>query len=448
LTKALEMQLLRTSIPRLVFASILVLALCRGAAADGWKIQLQGAKALGASYAGRSVLTDDATVVWFNPAGMTALDGTWTLTAGAPLITYQLEFRDAGSRSLLGEPLLGETVQDGGTTAIVPHVYLVRRLNDRWRFGFGFNAPYGLGTNYDETWVGRYHATETRLSVFNLNPAVAVRLTEGLSVGFGFDLQYSDGTLANMIDFGSIGYALQVFPLKPQSFDGKVEFTGTDWASGFNAGVLWDLGKKTRLGAAYRSQIEHGLEGTADFTVPAAAAPLTAGGQLFADTPARAVLPMPHELSVSASQRLNEDWMLLGDVTWTKWSVFKELVVTFENPWQPPVEQAADWDDSLRVAVGASGRLDDRWTIRAGAAYETTPVPDATRTPRLPEDDHVWLSGAATYAGSDRWTIDFHFSHLITPDADINLPDATAGELTGTVHWRLNIVGVAATFRF
>ena len=414
--------------------------------ADGWKIQLQGAKALGASYAGRSVLTDDASAVWFNPAGLTELAPDWILTAGAPLITYQLQFRDTGSRSLLGQPMQGPASADGGTTAVVPHVYLARKMTDRWRFGFGFNAPYGLGTNYGETWTGRYHATETRLSVFNINPSLAVRISDRVSAGFGVDVQRSTATLANMIDFGSIGTAVGV-PLTPQGYDGRIEFKGYDWAAGWNGGLLWKT-ETARLGASFRSRIDHTLRGTADFTVPAGADVLTQGGRIFADTDARVTLPMPAELSVSASHNLPGTLTLLGDLTWTNWSVFKSLRVDFDNAFQPPVQQDASWNDSIRIAGGVRASAGPRWVVHTGIAYETTPVPDATRTARLPERAHTWLSGSASHAGSGRWRFDIHASHLLTPDAPIALSDPAAGSLAGTVHWRLTVIGVAAVVTF
>ena len=415
--------------------------------ADGWKIQLMGGKNLGTSHAGRSVLAEDASAVWFNPASIAWLPGEGQLTAGAPIITYTLDFHDGGSRSVIGQQLTGETTQNGGQTAPVPHLYYARAINERWRFGFGFNAPYGLGSDYGETWVGRYHATETLLRVFNINPAIAVRLNDAFALGFGLDVQRSQGVLANMIDFGSIGLASGL-PLRPQAADGKIEFTGSDWAVGFNAGLRWQASSRTAVGVAYRSKTEHSLRGTADFTVPEAAAALTAGGRVFADTEAEVTLPMPHELSVSASHNVSERWTLLGDVTWSQWSSFKQLLVTFENPLQPTVQQPADWRDTTRVAVGARGVLNDRWTLRTGVAYEMAPIPDATRTARLPEDNHTWLSGGATYVGSNRWSLDFSFSHIITPDAPIRLTDSAAGLLLGDVHWRVNVAGVGLNWRF
>jgi long-chain fatty acid transport protein len=250
-----------------------------------------------------------------------------------------------------------------------------------------------------------------------------------------------------MIDFGSLGAAFGL-PLTPQAHDGKVEFTGSDWAAGYDASLAWDASRTTRVGAAFRSRIDHRLDGTADFTVPAAAAALTAGGRLFSDTAAQSTLPMPSELSVSASHALEGGWTVLGDVTWTGWRAFRELRLSFDNVLQPEVRQPADWRNATRVAGGASKRVTASWTVRGGAAYEMTPVPDATRTPRLPEKNHTWLSGGASYASAGPVRLDAYLSHLITPDADINLIDPSAGTLSGTVHWRLTTFGLAASFHF
>ncbi|MGH9202912.1 MAG: OmpP1/FadL family transporter, partial [Vicinamibacterales bacterium] len=145
---------------------------------------------------------------------------------------------------------------------------------------------------------------------------------------------------------------------------------------------------------------------------------------------------------------ITDAWTLLGDVTWTRWSSFRELRVTFDNALQPAVRQNADWDNSLRLAGGARVNVGERWSLRAGVAHETTPVPDATRTPRLPERDHTWLAGSVGYGRGGRWQWDAHFTHLMTPDAPIALQDPFAGSLRGAVHWRLNIIGVSATIQF
>lgn len=432
-------------VARATLTIVLLVLVPHDSYADGWKVQLQGVKALGLSYAGRSILLDDASTIWFNPAGMTRLEDPWTITTAAPFINYSLDYADRGSRSFLNQPMTGASSVDGGRSAAVPHVYVARKVNDRWWAGFGFNAPFGLGNDYGETWVGRYHATLSELTVLNLNPVVAVKLTERVSLGFGFDLQRSDTTLANMIDFGSLGAALGL-PFTPQQHDGRIELEAGDWAAGYDLSVAWNVSQRARLGATYRSQIEHQLDGTADFTVPQEALALT-GGVLFSDTGAATTLPMPHELSVSAAYDIDARWTVVGDVTWTDWSRFQQLAVTFDNAAQPSVIQDALFDDSVRSAVGVVFKASDTWELRTGALYETSPVPDATRTPRLPEGDHSGFSLGGTYRMGRRAELDFSFSHLIPHDASIQLQDPAAGLLTGSVRWRLDILAVALTLK-
>jgi long-chain fatty acid transport protein len=157
---------------------------------------------------------------------------------------------------------------------------------------------------------------------------------------------------------------------------------------------------------------------------------------------------MPTELSVSASHALRGGWLLLGDATWSGWSRFQELRVTFDNRAQPDVRQAAAWKNNIRVAGGVRRSVGGRWVLSGGTGYETTPVPDSTRNARLPEENHAWFSGGASYRQSESRHFDLYYSHLVTPDAAIRLDDQTAGRLAGSVRWRLNIVGAAAVIRF
>ena len=122
-------------------AIAIILLGSRNILADGWKVQLQGVKALGVSFAGRSVILDDASTVWFNPAGMTRLKKRWVITTAAPLVTYSLDYTDGGSSSALGQALTGPAGVDGGTTSAVPHFYAAGRLSDRVSLGVGVNFP-------------------------------------------------------------------------------------------------------------------------------------------------------------------------------------------------------------------------------------------------------------------------------------------------------------------
>lgn len=423
------------------------LTVSAGAHAASWSLQLMGIKALGVSYAGVAANPEDASTVWFNPAGMTALGDGWTVTAGSPFIDLGLNWHDAGTTSLLGQPMLGNRSADGGSFVVIPHAYVVRRLSPNWWAGFGFNAPYGLGTRYGGDWVGRYHANETTLRVFNLNPSVGWRVNDQLALGFGIDVQLASGVFSERIDFGSIG-AFNGLPLTPQMHDGGARIEGDDTATTWNAGLLWTPQSSTHIGFTYRAGTTQSLRGKADFTVPSEAAPLTGGGAVFADTQATTDLPMPATAEISVAQAMLGNWELLAGVGWTDWSREQAVVITFDNPAQPTVVQETRWSDTYRYSLGASWHGMDRWEFRGGVALEESPVPASTRDPRIPEANHRWLGLGATWHQSDQLSVDLYVNHLFTDRANMTVIDPTAGILRGQVDWNVNGFGVAATYRF
>ncbi|MEO7135937.1 MAG: outer membrane protein transport protein [Vicinamibacterales bacterium] len=428
---------------------LLVASTSRSARADGYKIQLQGVKALGLGYSGRAI-AEDAAAVWFNPSGMTQLTSPFTVTFGGAWIPFDLNYVDRGSFSVLGQALTGAASRNGGKTTLipVPHFYGVIKLNDSWRVGLGFNAPYGLSDDYGSEWAGRYHATESTLEVVNLTTTLAYKVNERLSLGGGIDVQHSNATLSNRIDFGSLAVATGV-PLVPQGHDGGIVLNASDWAFGFNLSTTLQATGRLRMAATYRSAIVHTLRGTAEFEVPASAAFFRAAGA-FTTSGATATLPMPRELSGSAALDLSTDkkWVLVGDYTWTDWSQFKLLQVSFDNPAQPAISQRADYRDSNHGGVGLIFRATGSLTIRGGGLYERTPVPDATRTPRLPEEDNLAVTVGGTYRVNPTWDLDFSLSHLIPHDAEIRLADPVIGTLNGTVGWKTTAIAVGLSHRF
>lgn len=434
------------SIGRGIACALLLANGAAAAEAAAWRLQAMGIKALGSAYAGVSAEAADASTVWFNPAGLTELGDGWTVTVGAPVIDLGLDWRDAGSTSLLGQPLAG-LAADGGDLFVLGHAYAARKLGERAWFGLGFNTPYGLGTRYGREWVGRYHADETTLEVPTLITSLGWRVHPRLAVGVGLEVQAASAVFSQRIDFGSIGAAFGL-PLAPQGHDGGVHVEGEDEALGWNAGLLWTPRPGTRIGLAWHAGTTQEIEGDADFTVPAEAAPLTAGGLVFADTGARTELPMPATANLSFLHRLTPRWVLLADLDWTDWSRFEQLRLTFDNPLQPAIVLPTGWSDTLRGSLGARFEASDRWTLRGGLAYEENPIPAATREPRVPEAPHQWVMMGASWHRGERATIDLFIGHLFTDRATMTVADPSAGTLRGEVDWEVNEGGVAATWRF
>jgi long-chain fatty acid transport protein len=427
------------------FAVAASFSMASSAQAGGFAIHEQSVPGLGNSFAGGAAAAEDATTIFFNPAGMTRLQGN-SATGGTYLIAPNVRFQNQGSTILTGAPLTGGNGGEAGVDSIVTNFYTSLSLSDRLKIGLGVNTPFGLAIEYQPGWVGRYQALNSRLITINVNPAIAYKVTDTLSVGAGLNIQYAEAQLTNAIDFGLIGRQAGLRTL-PQQADGQVAVVGDSWAVGFNLGVLYEATKTTRFGVAYRSAITQELKGEADFTVPTSAALLTRGGR-FVDTGASATLKLPDSLAFSAYHELSPQWAVMGDITWTRWSRFEELRVRFDNPLQPDSVQPENWKDTVRLSIGVKYNVDKNLTLRAGFAYDPSPVPRNFETPRLPGGDRTWLSAGLSYQLSPSFSLDISYAHLFNDDSPIRQSSPTSGNLIGTIQSHVDIVGIQINWRF
>lgn len=428
------------------------------AQASGFALIEQSVSSMGTAYAGGAAQAEDATTIFFNPAGMTRLTGT-LVSAGAQIIIPQAKFKDSGSTfaaALGGAPLGGGNGGDAGEAAAVPHAYLSHQLNEKTWFGFAINAPFGLATKYDDGWVGRYHALKSEVKTINLNPSLAYKVNDKVSLGVGLSAQYMEAELSNAIDFGSIDAAT---PLGlglggPGASDGKVVLEGDSWGWGFNLGTLIDLSEQTRLGLHYRSEIKQTLKGSADFSGAAQAAVAGVTG-IFTDTAVKSSIKLPATASISLFHEINPEWSVMADYTWTNWSKVPELRFDFSNA-QPDGVTTLNWKNSSRYSIGASySPASSPWVFRGGLAFDETPIPDSSvRTPRVPGEDRTWVTIGAGYRSSDTLTFDFGYAHIFVDDAVISkaaaagTEDFIRGALNGSYDSSVDIFSAQLEYRF
>jgi len=428
--------------------------------ASGFQLIEQSVSGMGTAYAGGAAEASDATTVYFNPAGLTELNGTQGI-AGVHIVIPQAEFTNKGSTFaplLGGAPLSGGNGGDGGETGVVPHLYFSHRYSDSLVLGLGINAPFGLTTEYDNGWVGRYHALKSEVKTININPAIGYSVNDRISVGAGINYQYIDAELTNAIDFGSIG-ALSGQPLAPGSQDGHVRVSGDDWSWGYNLGLLIKADEQTRIGIHYRSEIKHTLSGDADFTVPAnpIVAALATGLNLV-DTNVESRVKLPATISLSAFHQLNDQWAIMADVSRTDWSSLQELRFKFGSGAENGVSTQLAWEDSIRVSAGASYKPQSSgWILRGGIAHDQTPIPNEKyRTPRIPGNDRIWLALGAGYHLSDSFSFDIGYAHLFVDDPLIekvadpfgNVENLTRGALKGEYDASVDIVSAQLRWVF
>ncbi len=427
------------------------LMLSSNAHAAGFAIIEQSVSGLGNAYAGGAASAQDATTIFYNPAGLTQLKKP-ELILGGHLIIPNAKFHNNNSTHVLQPlttiPLRGNDGGNAGVTAFVPNFYFSSPINDRFSIGIGVNSPFGLQTEYDKDWVGRYHAIKSAVKTVNINPTIAYKLTDQLSLGAGISIQYIKAELTNAIDFGTIGSLKGIPGLSPQNADGFAQLKGDSWAAGFNFGVLYSFSENTRIGFSYRSQIKHKLHGKAKFSdVPAA---LRA---VFNDSDVTARLTLPDMASLSFYHSFNEQWAVMADITWTGWKSFNELRIKYENPLMQDTVITTNWKNSMRYSIGVSYKPIEKLIIRAGIAYDETPIPDAKhRTPRIPDTDRTWIALGLGYKFSDNILFDIGYAHLFFKTSHIDKDpvgeDELRGGLKGHYKGHVDITSLQLVYRF
>jgi long-chain fatty acid transport protein len=416
--------------------------------AAGFELDEQDVELMGAAFAGRAALSHNASVAWWNPASMSGLEKGWNYNVGAHFLFLETFFSDEGSTDATGAAMLGVPGVDAGENGIIPNLYLTRSIGEKWVAGLAVNAPFGLSTDYPPNSTVRYFATLSELLVLNVEPVVSYRITDQWSVGGGLNVEYADATLANLIDFGSIGAGLGISGLTPQMNDGGVDITGESWAVGWTLGVHCQLDERHRLGLAYRSRVVHHIDGTADLTVPAAAQPIVAASGGFVNTGAKTRLTLPDKLILSGAHQVTAQWTVLWDVSWTDWRRLDLINVTFDNPNQPTSTLNLQWKDTWRFSVGGQWVATDRWTFRTGVAWDQSPVPGWTRGPRLPGADRFWVSIGASYRISDAAHLHVGYFHVFVDQVGINQSMPTSGNLLGSVTGHTDAVSIGITGNF
>jgi long-chain fatty acid transport protein len=334
----------------------------------------------------------------------------------------------AGAECLTGASceLSGGDGGDAGDWAYIPNFYFTKAVNTKLRLGVGVNAPFGLKSNYDNGWVGRYQALKSELKTVNINPSIAYQVNDWLSLGVGFSAMWAQAELTNAVDIGTLAGV-------PQRLDGQSRLIGNSWGWGWNLGAMFQVSPATRIGLAYRSQVHQTLQGHVTFTrVPGSFVPFFPNGNVNAQ------IATPDNVSASVFHQLNDQWDVMADLTWTHWSTFYDLTV-IRTSGIPLSSTPERWDDAFRASLGASYHFNENLKLRTGFAYDQSPAPSEYRTPRIPDADRFWLSMGANYKITPASSIDFGYTHIFVSNSSINkITDTSVAALRDTVSGSYN----------
>ncbi|MGC9492561.1 outer membrane protein transport protein [Vibrio genomosp. F10] len=362
----------------------------------------------GTTGAGDGVYTQSAAAMWTNPATMSHMGESMT-TVNTLLLDLEMNYADADQ---------GES---GKAHTLMPSigVFHARQLNDDVHLGLALGTVGGSSVDYGSDWTGRNLMTDTTLTAVQFNPSLSFRVTDQVSWGIG--AQFSWASL-------EMGMASGNVQLEKSS----------DWAYGFNAGVMYKQSENLDLGFSFRSKVEHdfstNISGPGDIN-PAVASELA----------------VPAIIDISASYASTNQLNILASIQLHRWSEWDQTVFDFGKLNNNPIGLNSinrDWDDVWKFALGADYQLNSDWRLKAGFSYETSPQDDPSKQwVDLPVGDQYRYSVGASTTWDD-YTFDVFYEYADLGSVDIaerNIGPASIG-INGAFDGRIHFVGMSVTF--
>lgn len=400
-----------------LFAHSLVLA-------GGFQTGTQGARAMGMGHAFVGMASDPS-AIYFNAAGLTNLRGI-NFMAGTTLIMPKVDF--TGPKPLT-------TVSTTVSRTFTPiNIYGTYSMDNGLSFGLGVFNPFGLGSEWPEDWVGRPLSVKSELRTFYINPTVAYKLTDQLSLGAGFNYIISSVEFYRVVDIPQIG------PFPPASKvgfnlegDGKSAYT-------FNVGLLFKPFDYLSLGVAYRHSAKIDFEG--DLKISNLPATHTS---FFPEGKAKTSITMPYDLRVGISTIPMENLTVNADFQYVGWSSYKELFVDFEQNTVAWTDQGQkrDWKNTITFRIG--GEYDYKpFAFRLGYVYDGSPIPTKYMDPSLPGANRHEFTVGLGYKLMQNLTLDVAYQ-FISFTQDVS--DSDFG-FNGEYKNSTNLVGFNVSYGF
>lgn len=421
-----------------------LLTLSSQASAAAFQLWEQDGASVGNYHAGYAAEANDASIGWYNPAGIVRIKNQQFVLGAVGIAT---DFKYKGNISLQETPAtvtFNNVTAQGGAFSIVPDLHYVAPINDWIGFGFNVVAPFGLKTSYGVSTPIRYAATLTSISVVDISPSLGMRITDKASVGAGLDIQKATAK------FNSMGGLISPRP----PFEVVTEFDSTstnradDTGYGFHLGYLYEFTPCTRLGISYHSQVVHHFSGSSKFEgqIAELANALNNGTETPFISSGRSTtnVKLPPYTTLSMFNQVSPSWAVMGTVTYTQWNTFKNLVldgvagvVNSPNPFELispsndiEVSIPEHYRNSWNASVGADYYATETITIRSGLGYDQTPVRNGYRNIQLPDGDRYAIALGGHFKATQNIGMDVGWSHIFLRNVNLNPPAQVNGAET------------------
>lgn len=398
--------------------------------AGGYRVSLQGQKALGMGHVGVS-MSDSSEVVFFNPAGMTQLSSDLAITGGVTLVDAKVAYQNATTNS---------TAETSNPTGTPVNFYLTKKYSDKLSFGFGVYTPYGNTVEYPTNWVGSHLVNNITLKALYLQPTIAYQITEQYSIGLG-------PTFVN----GEVEFNRNLSSALVDANGNRSNLTISEsgiTATGYNIGFFAKQSDVLSWGVSYRSQVDmRARGGKADFeNIPASQQ------SVFSDTTFNADLVLPAELNLGVSYKISDDTTLAFEINRAYWNEYKTLTVDFANS-APTSVNARNYKDADTFRFGLQSQYNNNLILRTGIYLDKTPVQDGYFAPETPRNDAIGYTLGASYQFNKQVELDFSllilkFSETAASYDHIINSDGSTSSFSGSYKSSVVTVGFGVNYLF
>jgi long-chain fatty acid transport protein len=401
--------------------------------------------AVGNANVGRN---NDASALYSNPAAITRLDGT-QVTAGLSFIAPAIDVTTHVPDSVTHPSDIGtKDTSMNDYVQPVPHLYATRRITENLAAGLAVFVPYGLKSDFDPGWAGRYNNYLTDITTIDITPTVAYRIikdkpwAKSVSIALGAQILYADVDLRRVLpDY------LAADPLTAALADKQLILQGHTWEYGYSAAVQWEINDKIALGLVYRSGFKLGFDSATEEIV--GAVPKHGG--------ARGKINLPDSWAFGINYSPIPDLDLGLQLLRTGWSDYDKLEIHVPTLNRTSIKEK-NWRDVWRYSLGAEYRVSDKIALRAGFVVDKDPVNGDYADYMVPSNDRLIGSIGLGWSISELVTVDFAYGYLTIKSTHINArPDPTPGLPPGRyfdvydtdIHTgHAHIASVTANFRF
>jgi long-chain fatty acid transport protein len=447
---------------------ISLLAITVSIFAGGFALSGVGTRALSMGGAYRAI-ADDGTAMYWNPAGLTQINGT-NLTAACAMIIPSADYT-----SSTGWPGISSSkIEAEDKIWTFPNIYFTQKLNDKFVYGLSVYVPYGLGAEWNLyelpstmmtpggaanlTWPNGFPENEflSSIGIVDIHPSAAYQITDNLSVGAGISVFYGMIEIMKLIPHSTYSTYL------PKTLD----IEGSGLGFGGNFGLMYTLNENMQLGLSGKLPGSITLEGDANVNVYfnniiAAGMGIPAATAVKMPADAEATVNLPAELGLGFAYNINKNWLVSTDFSWTGWSCMDKIEIKLDgdnlttNPVTPlpDVELETKWEDTFRFSLGTEYKLDQGTALRAGFFFDPSPIPDEALDPTWPDVNNKFSYNIGVgYPINEKMSFDFAYEYIHFTEREIKdqvmSASGSAENMKGTYNTAINALNFGLNYKF